>query len=795
LNTIAELGTSNQTERVRVNYQALAESPSIAQVQSITDNYASHVCNYRYNEDNLPCGYSVRRNGGTVAMLNVTQTEHGRTQYALGSTEETFETEIVYDSNIAENPRITDTKLYLASSNSNWFRDREAEDFRVSYDYDGLGRLERKKYRGSTRALPLYPELIVKNANTEYKYVPGTTLVESQTTKYTVINTRTNNIAYTYDSRGNVLTANETFSGGTLNLSFDYDNNDRVAGEIFIRNNVLDKQWAYVYTNNGVDTGRVERIVHSGTGALIRSFSYNALGQLLRAGSETTDRTYDPYGNCINISGVLLSYTRGNLLSRHRTNDNIGAIITEYEYNHQGVRFRKVVSVEGGSASQTDTYFYDGDKLLGENRSNNVRLRYVYDAGGLCGVRHSTNNGSSYTNYLYQKDALGNITGITRTGFDGDFAQVCRYTYTAFGECTVRNPNGTAGSFAATHIANVNPFRWKGHYFDTCTGWYYINGRWYDQIVCGYVTADRPENLLLNAGAVGGLNRYGITIDNPVALLAAIYTIFTVSMLYVDDSFVRSRTWWERVLRWLGNNGHWVRLGITALALLVFGVAAAATGGAAIPLMLKAATGGAISGLVLGGTIGGIMAAVGGGSVRNGILDGAVNGAIMGASMAVVFAGIAGIVGAIKAAKAKAAGSAATQPSIGVGDTVGAQNAAVQPKNASTMVDILGDGGVGFETVGQLKAYLKQRGINMEGMELHHIVEQLQIGKGSITATQVQNTNNVILLKNGVHGQISGHYSSNIIGGGRLRYELIGKNLDVQLRQGKMALARVGVFI
>ncbi|MCL2234780.1 MAG: hypothetical protein FWC11_05225 [Firmicutes bacterium] len=35
--------------------------------------------------------------------------------------------------------------------------------------------------------------------------------------------------------------------------------------------------------------------------------------------------------------------------------------------------------------------------------------------------------------------------------------------------------------------------------------------RFYDPFICGYISAESPENLLFNAGEIHGLNRYGIT--------------------------------------------------------------------------------------------------------------------------------------------------------------------------------------------------------------------------------------------------------------------------------------------
>ena len=164
---------------------------------------------------------------------------------------------------------------------------------------------------------------------------------------------------------------------------------------------------------------------------------------------DNVSRTYDNYGNVLSIGNDSLSYTRGNLLSSYRGGS--------YEYNHQGVRFRKTV---GGVTTE---YYLDGDKILGEDRHSGggeiTRLRFVYDASGICGIRRRV-GGGRWENFLYLKDALGNVTGIMR-GVDDRYRLVCRYGYTAFGETAVLNPDGSAGEFGAEHIASVNPFIYK----------------------------------------------------------------------------------------------------------------------------------------------------------------------------------------------------------------------------------------------------------------------------------------------------------------------------------------------
>ena len=201
-------------------------------------------------------------------------------------------------------------------------------------------------------------------------------------------------------------------------------------------------------------------------------------------------------------------------------------------------------------------------------------------------------------------------------------------------------------------------------------------------MICGYVSADEPENLLFNASEVHGLNRYGITTTNAVALMMALYAIFTTTELAWDTTYIREFSVWNRFLLWLGRASPWIRVGIIAVAIIVAIVAAIASKGTLIMPMLKIAVMGAVSGFVIGGLVGGAMSAANGDGFWSGAIDGAVEGAIMGAAMSVILAGTFGF----KALKAKvaAANMANTPPSIKFVSTTKTQNAAVQPKNAQT---------------------------------------------------------------------------------------------------------------
>jgi len=67
--------------------------------------------------------------------------------------------------------------------------------------------------------------------------------------------------------------------------------------------------------------------------------------------------------------------------------------------------------------------------------------------------------------------------------------------------------------------------------------WY--NGRYYDLVACGYVSLRmRLENLMLNAGVVHGLNRYGMTVDNFVFSVMNIEKRVLKNLFYLLKSII-----------------------------------------------------------------------------------------------------------------------------------------------------------------------------------------------------------------------------------------------------------------
>ena len=228
---------------------------------------------------------------------------------------------------------------------------------------------------------------------------------------------------------------------------------------------------------------------------------------------------------------------------------------------------------------------------------------------GLCGVGVRRPDGT-ITDYTYVKDGLGNVVWIMKGG-----EVIAWYKYDAWGKCEiVKDADG---------IGTLNPFRWKSYYYDNETGFYYINGRYYDPETMQYLDADDIENIIMTGKLTGGLDRNAITLDNTIGYRANEYNINPVTELYADPRYdpKAGYSWWDRNKKWFFRV---LLIGVgLALSLItggMYGVFCATLYG----------VNAAITGALIGGAIGGIAAAVTGGSFWTGFVDGAINGIIDG---------------------------------------------------------------------------------------------------------------------------------------------------------------------
>ena len=168
---------------------------------------------------------------------------------------------------------------------------------------------------------------------------------------------------------------------------------------------------------------------------------------------------------------------------------------------------------------------------------------------------------------------------------------------------------------SATHIGNMNPFRYRGYYYDDETGLYYLKSRYYDPETGRFITID--DISYIDPETINGLNLYAYCGNNPV--------------MYTDPE--GTAKWWQ-----------WLLFGIgVALVLASVIVLTVATGGAATGLIGAIAVG-AAKGALIGAAVGSVI------GIAGGAIYAGVTGADLGQSILSGFLmgfGIGAIAGAI----------------------------------------------------------------------------------------------------------------------------------------------------
>ena len=112
--------------------------------------------------------------------------------------------------------------------------------------------------------------------------------------------------------------------------------------------------------------------------------------------------------------------------------------------------------------------------------------------------------------YLYLTNIMGDVISIT----DAQGNEIAQYEYDAWGGIASISSIGDLESGIV--LANANPIRYRGYYFDSETGYYYLQSRYYDPSICRFINADVPEIAEISKDIPDGLNLFAYCNDNPV---------------------------------------------------------------------------------------------------------------------------------------------------------------------------------------------------------------------------------------------------------------------------------------
>ena len=320
---------------------------------------------------------------------------------------------------------------------------------------------------------------------------------------------------YEYDQNGNITRISD--DSGNLRNEYTYDELGRLTSEINIPTGsqsskaVVGEKIEYLYSKDGNIYQRNFYKVQALQGKAYVDAKANRSDSFGYSNTEWSDQlssaringkgfnfTYDKIGNPLSYrDGMVMSWQNGRQLKSIKVDDTT---TLEFTYDINGQRQSKVEK-KNGAAVHTTKYYYDGTKLVGENKDGTI-VWYDYDEDGTpIGMRLSGDD------YVFRRNLQGDITGI----FDSTGTLVVEYTYgNAWGFGV------TVSGSKAAEIGTYNSLRYRGYYYDSESGLYYLNTRYYDPSICRFVNAD---GYVSTGQGTQGYNMYSYCVFNPVNMV------------------------------------------------------------------------------------------------------------------------------------------------------------------------------------------------------------------------------------------------------------------------------------
>ena len=459
-----------------------------------------------------------------------------------------------------------------------------AEKAKTENTYDAHKRVINKKYTVGGKVFTKGIEYAQTRIGTLVDSVGGTT-------------------SYEYDPMGRIC--QEKDGNGNILKSYTYDEFGQLIRE---NNEALDKTYTYEYNSIGNITRvkeyayhapeeeelpRCQKTVFYGYDAECpdkltkfdgNAIEYNSIG----CPSKYKDEDYEwANGKLSKIHRSTVIRDDEHYTTRTFTYDGYGRRTQKYSIS--GVNLSGEDAVNSYSWSQRNDYTYDNsgrlirevrtDRVFSDEESTTRELVYLYDESGMIGVMYNSQP------YYYHRNLQGDVIAI----YDANGEKRVEYAYDAWGNCEIVYGENN-------ELANANPIRYRGYYYDTETKLYYLNARYYSPEWRRFISPDAAE--YIDPETPNGLNLYAYCYNDPVN--------------YADPSGHEALPNW---LKWvIGGVAFAGAVALTAL-----------TGGALAPVFI-----GMVSSIVLGGLAGGISSYLQGEEFWSGFADGSANGAMWG---------------------------------------------------------------------------------------------------------------------------------------------------------------------
>ena len=200
-----------------------------------------------------------------------------------------------------------------------------------------------------------------------------------------------------------------------------------------------------------------------------------------------------------------------------------------------------------GKQTVTHEYLTLNGKVAREtiktNNSLTAVLDFIYDESGKPFALKYSTDGATFDTYYYVLNLQGDVVKLIQA--NGHI--VAQYTYDAWGNVS-----------SSGRLAEINPLRYRGYYYDSETGFYYLQSRYYDPANRRFINADSYQST--GQGFIG-TNMFAYCNNSPI--------------LFVDHDGDDAEAvgWWASTMWWLCAADGPIPVGdaLYGLGIIVFG--------------------------------------------------------------------------------------------------------------------------------------------------------------------------------------------------------------------------------
>ena len=488
----------NYSDGTRVKAYSYEYNRDSGSLEKFTDNINGKVTTYTYDLNGRFVSYTEtkRSDSNYKNQYSVDYDEFGRVSHATNAIDylasstvhdATLKTEYTYNTN----GTLKNTGTTLPGGG------RIVSD----YSYGEFNRLAEISHRAGSF-----------NQDISYEYYSYSNKSIGLITGYTsTVNGTATTFGYTYDSKGNITKI--TYSNGD-EVTYTYDDLGQLISEVK-GNTTL----TYTYDNAGNITSITSTTEQSGGGipdpgfkpiikAVINPSVVTTTNTLGYSDSQWGDLLTSYNGTAITYDGIgnPLSYYNGSSYTFTWEGKRLvgavkGSNTMSFEYNDEGIRTSKTVN------GVETVYYVNGGQIVAEKTGTRT-IVYIYDASGApIGMMYRTTSYAEgvFDVFWYEKNLQGDIVAV----YNSSGTKLVTYDYyDAWGNYTVSYSNN-----GATTGAQYNPFRYRGYYYDSDLGMYYLQSRYYDAKICRFINAD---SYISTGQGMIGFNMYAYCNNNPV---------------------------------------------------------------------------------------------------------------------------------------------------------------------------------------------------------------------------------------------------------------------------------------